>query len=137
MRLDRLLTRREPRERGSAVVESIFAILMLLVLVLGAIEVAFALYGRNVLMTSAHEGARAAIEIGRDPSEAEALALRTVERAAGGLVEALQVRVASLDSGSERRVIVQVRGRVRALGPVPLRIPVEAIARTSSSLLPP
>src|SRR5688500_14384068 len=49
----RLLTRARA-ELGSAAIESTFALLFLLVLVLGTIEVAFALYGRNVILSAAH-----------------------------------------------------------------------------------
>ncbi|MDQ3646460.1 MAG: pilus assembly protein [Actinomycetota bacterium] len=123
-------------ESGSAAVESIFAIVFLVSLVLGAIQVAFTLYGRNVIISSAHEGARAAIELGRSPEEAAVLARRTVERSAGSLVTGLHVDVASTQSAFERTVTVSVRAHIKAFGPIPVSIPVVAVGRTSAASLP-
>src|SRR5687768_13461790 len=52
-------------ESGSALIESTFALVLLMFLVLGTIEVAFALYGRNVVLNAAHQAARTAVEVGR------------------------------------------------------------------------
>lgn len=130
MRRDRLLTQNRS-EAGSAAVESTFALLLLLGLVLGTIEVAFALYGRNVILSAAHEGARAAVELGRDPSEAAAIARSTVSRSAGGVVDDLDVHVEITD-GDPIRVAVRVSGIVDAWGPVPLPIPVTTVARATT-----
>ena len=115
--------------------ESTFALLFLLFLVLGTIEVAFALYGRNVILSSAHEGARAAAELGRDPSEAAAIARSTVERSAGGIVDEMRVEV---DVGGERlrRIAVRVDAIVDAWGPIPFPFPVSTIARVTTEPLP-
>ena len=115
-------------QRGSAVIESIFAILILLILVLGAIEVAFALYARNVVAAAAHEGARAGIELGRNPADAAAIARSTVEHSAGGLVRDLTVRTQTARLGPRSLVTVQVKGIVRSFGPVPLPIPLSSTA---------
>jgi Flp pilus assembly protein TadG len=108
------------RERASAAVESLFAILFLVLLVTGVIQIALGLYARNVIAASAHEGARAAIERGRTAEEASAIARGTVKSAAGGLVDELQVDVASQPVGERQLVVVSVVGRVRPLGPVPI-----------------
>lgn len=115
-------------QRGSAVVESIFAILILLILVLGAIEIAFALYARNVVAAAAHEGARAGIELGRDPADAAAIAKSTVDHSAGGLVRDLTVRTEAARFGPRSSVTVRVTGVVRSFGPVPLPIPLSSTA---------
>jgi hypothetical protein len=122
---------RPDTESGSSVIEVIFALAVLMFLTLGAIEVAVVLYGRNVVMASAHEGARAAIELGTTRAEATGVAATTVQRAAGGLVDDLRVGVALDDTGGRSRARVRVSGALRAIGPVPMRIPVSVVARAS------
>ena len=122
VRQHRLLIR--DNDQGSAPIESLFALVLLLFLVLGTIEIAFALYGRNVLASSAHEAARAAVELGRDPDEAAAIATNTVVRSAGGLTRELNVRVQT----DQSVVRVTVTGVVDAFGPVPFPFPVKAVA---------
>lgn len=109
-------------------VGSVFAIVLLLILVLGVVQVALSLYARNVLITSAHEGARAAVELTRSPDEGEAVARRTIERAAGGLVQTVDVRAQSFARPGERIMQVHVRARLRPLGVVPVVIPVSVAA---------
>lgn len=118
-------------ERGSAPVESTLAFVFILVLVLGVIEVGFSLYGRNVVLSSAHEGARAAAEFGRSPEEAAAIAEQTVRRAAGSLVDDLVVSVSTSDSLGASVVSVRVVGIVDAFGPVPYRMNVDTVARAT------
>ena len=108
-----------------------FALAVLMLLTLGAIEVALVLYGRNVVMTSAHEGARAAVELGTTPTDATRVATATVQGAAGRLVDDLSVGVVLDDTGERARARVRVSGALRAIGPVPLRIPVSVVARAS------
>lgn len=121
--------RRLLNERGSATVEATAAIVLLILLVLGTLEVAYLLYARNVVMSSAHEGARAAVEQGRDIDDARAIARDTVERAAGGLVRGLRVQVGTALSPEGRVVTVRVSGTLTPLAPVPLPIPLTATAR--------
>jgi Flp pilus assembly protein TadG len=122
-----VLTIRRP-ERGSAVVETVMAIVMLMILVLGAIEVGFALYARNVVSAAAHEGARSAMELGRSADDASAIARATVVRSAGGLVRDLRVATSVRNVGTRALVRVRVSGVLRAFGPVPLPIPMSATA---------
>jgi hypothetical protein len=121
-------------ERGSSTVEAVFSIVFLVLLVLGTLEVAFALYARNVVMASAHEGARAAVQLESDPTSAAALARSTIARAAGGLVRDLEVVVRSESSGGFRRVKVVVVGRMSPFGPVPIPIPLTATAIATQEL---
>lgn len=120
-----MLTR---RERGSVPIESTFAIILVLALVLGAVEVAFALYGRNVVLASAHEAARAGVEVGRTPEEAGAIAEDSARRSAGGLMDDLDVDVAFVDTPGRDVVRVRVRGKLKPLGPVPLPISIDTVA---------
>jgi Flp pilus assembly protein TadG len=123
-------------QTGSAPVETVFALAILLFLVLGTVQVAFALYGRNVVAASAHEGARAAIELGRNPADAIGVARRTVVRSAGGLVEGLRVGVRVDRAGAASIVRVRVTGRLKALGPVPLPLPVDTVATSTRHTAP-
>jgi hypothetical protein len=97
-------------------------------MVFGLIQVAFVLYGRNVVISSAHEGARAAVEIGRDATDAAVVAESTVRGAAGGLVDNLDVDVSITHSGERAIVSVSVSGSLDAFGPVPVSIPVDVSA---------
>jgi hypothetical protein len=106
---------------------------VLLLLTLGVIEVALVLYGRNVLMASAHEGARAAVELGTTRGDATRIATETVRRAARGLVDDLGVGVVLDDNAGRFEARVRVSGALEALGPVPVRIPVSVVARASRS----
>ena len=123
--------------RGAAPVETIFAIVLLAVLVLGTVEVGYGLYARNVVGAAAHEAARTAVELGRHPSEGAAIATRTVRIAAGGLVDDLEVSVVTSAVDDRELVRVRVHGRLRLLGPVPALIPVTATASASRSLTRP
>lgn len=116
------------QERGSALVESIFAIVFLMILSLGVAQLALTLYGRNVVIASAHEGARAATELGRSEEEAEAIALRTTRSATGSLIDHLEIEVLTEPVGEDTRITVRLHGRLAAIGPVPVSVPVEAQA---------
>jgi Flp pilus assembly protein TadG len=130
----RLLT--ESSSEGSAPVEFVFGALFACVLLFGVFEVAFALYGRNVLASSAHEAARAAIELGGTSADADAIARDTIERAAGGLVSGYDVAVAT--GRTDERLVVRVRviGRLDAPGPLPIHLPVDLTA-TATREVPP
>jgi hypothetical protein len=108
--------------------DAVFGIVTLIFMVLAVIQVAFALYGRNVVAASAHEGARAAVELGRDVSDAQVIARRTVERATGRLVTSLDVNTTVVDSGDRSMVRVVVDGTLRPFGPVPFPIHVSSAA---------
>lgn len=97
---------------------------LLMLLTLGALQVAFALYARNVVASAAHEGVRALVERDSGVADAETVATTVVERATGGLVEDLSVDV----TGSEGVVRVHVRGRTAPFGPVPITVPLRATA---------
>jgi Flp pilus assembly protein TadG len=108
--------------------ESIFALLLLLVLVLGTIQVSFVLYARNVVAASAHEGARAAVELGRNPDDARTVAAEVVRSSAGDLVDQMEVAVSVQAAGDLLIVRVRVTGRLKSFGVVPWRIPVGSVA---------
>lgn len=115
-------------------VESTFAIILLMMLSLGVIQVALSLYARNIVMSSAHEGARAAIERGTDEATATAIARDTVRRATGSLVGDLGVQVRSIRRSGELHVTVAVDGVVSDLGPLPFPIRLSARATASGAV---
>jgi Flp pilus assembly protein TadG len=124
-------------QRGSAPVETVFSILFLMLLVLGTIEVALTLYGGDVVAAAAHEGARAALELNRDPASAGEVARRTVRQSSGMLVRDLSIEVIPRTIGTTAYVRVQVAGWLRLAGPVPIAIPVAATATVSKEVAPP
>lgn len=105
-----------------------FAIVLLMTLALGVVQVALTLYAGNVLTASAHEGARAALERGRSSEDAAEVARDVVKRATGRLIDDLKVDVATSQVGTRRFVSVRVKGIVNELGPVPLPIPMSSVA---------
>jgi Flp pilus assembly protein TadG len=124
------------RERGSAVVQSIFAIAFLMILVMGVLQIAVSVYAKNAITSAAHEGARRALELGASTDEARALVAETIKGSTGALVKDLTV---ATEVGTlEERTIVQVRvtGTVRPLGPVPVPMRIDARASTSREIAP-
>jgi hypothetical protein len=120
------------KEAGSAPVESIFAIVLLMMLTVGTIQVALALYGRNLVASAAHEAARAGIEHGSSVSESEGIAASMVETAGGRLVRELDVQVEADEDERVRTVRVRITGTIDVLGPLPLPIPVDARASAAT-----
>ena len=121
-------------QRGAAPVETVFAVVLLMFLALAVVEVAFVLYARNVVIASAHEGARAGAELGRTLAEAETVAAETVARSAGGLFDDLAVEARSLSVNDRVLIRIRVAGDLRGLGPVPIPLRVTADASASRQL---
>lgn len=119
-------------EKGGAPIEATFAIVLLMLLALGVIQVGLVLYARNVVAASAHEGARAAIERGTSRSDAAAIAQDVVRRASGSLVDDLDVQVGADERGDELIVVVRVSGVVTDLGPIPFPVPLSSTATAAT-----
>ncbi len=109
-------------------VESLFAIVFLLTLMLGTMQVVFILYSRNVVRAAAQEGVRSAVERGGTSADAVVATRSTVAAAAGRLVRDLDVTVAHARSEGGDLVRVTVRGRLRPFGPLPISGSVTAVA---------
>ena len=133
MRRHRLLAR---SDFGNAPLESIFVMLFVMFLALGVVQAALVLYARNVVISSAHEGARAAVELGRDRMDAVHVARETIGRSAGGLVNDLSVDVAVEGGEVDPLLRVRVNADIRALGPLPVEFPVETTASASLEQTP-
>ena len=119
---------RTQSEDGATVVESVFAILFLVTLLLGTVQIVFTLYARNVIRAAAQEGARSAIERGASGVDASDAALSTVTRAAGGLVRELDVAVSRSPHDDGKLMTVRVQGHLRPLGPLPFNTAITAVA---------
>lgn len=132
MRKHRLL--KDPR--GSAAVESIFALVVMMILVLGVVQVGLTLYARNVVLASAHEGARAAVERGRDLEDARAIVKEVVAASVGGAVSIIDLNTATFLRDGELIVDVSVRAQIAGLGPLPVKIPVLARASAGRPAIP-
>lgn len=115
-------------ERGSSTVEAVAAIGLITLLVVGGIQVALSLYARNVIVSSAHEGARAAVEYGRDPADARSIVRSVIQSGAGSAVSAIQVSPVITHTETETIADVVVRAIIEPLGPIPIEIPVTARA---------
>lgn len=133
MRKRRLLNERS--QQGSAVVESVFGIFFILLLSLGAVQVALTLYARNVVLAAVHDGARAAVEIGGSGESANAVARRVVSESAGGLVRDLTIQVERRAIAERFSVSVRAAGTLVAPGPFPIEIPMNVRASSMREVL--
>lgn len=113
--------------------ESVFAMAFLVTLLLGTVQVVLVVYSRNIVQAAAHEGVRSVIERGAPDRAATAAARSAVARSAGGLLTELDVEIGSSAIEDDRLMTVRVRGRLRPIGPLPLRLPVTAVAHGVAS----
>ncbi len=123
-------------ERGSLPLESVIGIVFLMMLALGSIQVTLLLFAGNVVKASAHEAARAAIEIGADEQAAATVARDSVRRSVGGLVEDLEVSLERAPAPQGALVAVDVRATVSLMGPVPFTFPLSGRARVLAARPP-
>lgn len=103
---------RTPDDRGSAIVDFVLVVVLLVPLFLGILQVALVLHVRNTLASAASEGARYAATVDRTP---QAGAARTRQQIAGAIAERFASNVTARS--------VEVRGapgvRVDAVAEVP------------------
>ncbi len=66
------------RERGSAVVDFVLVMVLLVPLVLGIVQLGLVLHVRNTLTAAASDGARAGAPLGATPEDAEVRARRMI-----------------------------------------------------------
>lgn len=121
-------------ERGSAVVESVFAIFILLFLALGTIQVALTLYARNVVQAAVHDGSRAVVEIGNQGADADVIVREVIGRSAGGLVDELQIETSIERTADRLFVHVRAGGSLTAPGPIPVDLPITVDSTSSREL---
>ena len=103
------------RQRGSAVVDFVLVLLLLVPLVAGVLQIALVLYVRNTLASAASEGARYAATLGHDGADGVA---RTRAQLAGVLSDryAEDIAAGSTTIAGAAADEVTVHARVPALG---------------------
>ncbi|MGH3383632.1 MAG: TadE family protein [Nocardioidaceae bacterium] len=108
------MTRRRD-ERGSAVVDFVLVLLVLIPLFLGIVQLGLTLHVRNTLTSAASEGARHAAAYDRGPADGAA---RTRAIISGVLADGLagDVRATQTDVDGYPGVVVRVSAEVPALG---------------------
>lgn len=122
-------------ERGSAVVDFVLVMLLLVPLVLGIVQVGLVLHVRNTLTAAASDGARAGAPIDAQPADA---VIRTRTLIQGVLADRYAQDVSAHDtvrSGVET-VEVVVRAGVPALGLFGLAVPLEVDGHAVKEVAP-
>jgi Flp pilus assembly protein TadG len=108
---------RAPRadQSGSAVVDFVLVMLLLVPLVLGIVQVGLVLHVRNTLTAAASDGARAGAPVDGRPADAE---VRTRELIRGALADQYADRVTAREvvRAGVPSVEVEIRADVPALG---------------------
>ena len=102
-------------ERGSAVVDFVLVMMVLVPLVLGIVQVGLVLHVRNTLTAAASDGARAAAPLGASPADGVERT-RQLIRAALADRYADDVTVSTTSLGGVPAIEVVVRAEVPALG---------------------
>ena len=128
-------TRSSGTERGSAVVDFVLVMMLLVPLVLGIVQVGLVLHVRNTLTAAASDGARAGAPIDAQPADA---AIRTRMLIQGVLADRFAQDVTARDtvhSGVET-VEVVVRAGVPALGLFGPEVPLEVDGHAVKEVAP-
>lgn len=103
------------RDRGAAVVDFVLALVVLIPLFLGILQVALVMQVRNTLAAAASEGARHAATADRGPADGVAVTREQIDDAiAGRFAEHVTARAVPVQGAPG--VEVRVRARVPALG---------------------
>ena len=102
-------------QRGSAVVDFVLVLVLLLPIVLGLVQVALVLHVRTTLAAAASEGARLAATADRGPGDGVALTRAQIDEAVSGrFARDVDVRRVMVDGAAG--VEVTVHAEVPALG---------------------
>jgi len=107
---------RRGRERGSAVVDFVLVLVVLVPLFLGILQVALVLMVRNTLASAASEGARYAATVDRGPEDGVARTRQQIDSAISGRF-ARDVDASTVMIDGAPAVEVTVHATVPALGP--------------------
>ena len=117
---------RRRSSRGSAVVDFVLVLVVLIPLFLGILQVGLVLLVRNTLANAAAEGARYAASLDRDLAAGEQRTRDQVEGAISGrFARDVDARMVSLDGRPTVEVVV--RARVPALGLGGLGVDLEVV----------
>ena len=102
-------------QRGSAVVDFVLVLAVLIPVFLGILQVALVLFVRNTLASAASEGARLAATSDRGPGDGEALARDQIDGAVSGrFAQDIRARQVMVDGAPG--IEVTIRASVPALG---------------------
>lgn len=123
-------------EDGATLLESIFAVGLLMIMTVGTIQVALLLYARNLVQASAHEAARAAVERDVLDDVATDVARRVVHTSVAPMTRRVEVAVGRTSIGIQDVVTVKVDAILKPHGPIPVSFPVHAVARLSTTGAP-
>lgn len=116
----------DARQRGSAVVDFVLVLVVLIPLFLGILQVSLVLLVRNTLANAAAEGARYAASLDRDLAAGEQRTRDQVEGAISGrFARDVDARMVSIDGRPTVEVVV--RAEVPALGLGGLGVALEVV----------
>ena len=105
----------EGDDTGSAPVEFVLVGLLLTVLTLGVLQLAFAVYVRNVVHDAAVEGAYHGALADTEPADGAARTARLIDTAVGGALDA-EVSAAAVEGGAGPEVQVTVVATLPLVG---------------------
>lgn len=116
------------RERGSAVVDYVLVMVLLVPLVLGIVQLGLVLHVRNTLTAAASDGARAGAPLGASSEQA---AERTRRMISDSLSERFAESVTASETSVEGApaVVVRVRAEVPPLGLFGPAVPIDVRGR--------
>ncbi|GAA2071502.1 pilus assembly protein [Aeromicrobium halocynthiae] len=103
------------RERGSAVVDYVLVMMILIPLVLGIVQLGLVLHVRNTLTAAASDAARAGAPLGASPQDARARAVDLVRTTLADRY-ADDITVSETTVAGAPAVRVRIRAEVPALG---------------------
>ncbi|MCY7394595.1 MAG: pilus assembly protein [Nocardioides sp.] len=129
---------RRPARRdqdGSAVVDFVLVLVVLVPLFLGILQVSLVLFVRNTLAAAASEGARYAATADRGPGDGEALTRAQLSGVVSGRF-AQGIRVQEVLVGGAPGVAVTVRASVPALGLGGPSVDLEVVGRAVEETVP-
>ncbi|HWU19957.1 MAG TPA: TadE/TadG family type IV pilus assembly protein [Nocardioides sp.] len=121
--------RRSDSERGSAVVDFVLVVVLLVPLFLGLLQVALVLHVRNSLGSAAAEGARLAATVGSGPEEGLARTrAQIVETVGTRYVNGVEPRRVLVDGAPAIEIVVHARVPALGLGGPAISFDVEGRA---------
>lgn len=122
--------------RGAAPLDAIVGTVILMLIALGAIQVALVVYAQNAVRASAYEAARVAAEVGGSGERAQVVAARALTQTAGKLVDRIRISVDHRAALEGPVVRVEISARQRAIGPIPISLPIRASATALLEVVP-
>ena len=109
--------RGHPGERGSAVVDFVMVLVVLLPLFIGLLQLALVLHVRNTLSSAAAEGARYAAVAGASPQDGVAKAREQVSGALDpAYAEGVRIEPVSIDGAAAYELTIDARVPTLGLG---------------------